>query len=108
MNALLCVGGVLLIVMAGVMLSDVEVHILLLGGLLWASFNATLLGYSFRNIKQLMNEGLAQGLTAFYIFILIGVVIAGLIESGAIATARVLRAELCQPGVVSSGDATRL
>ena len=81
-----CVGGVLAIVIVGVMLSEVEVHILLLGGLLWVGLNTTLLGYSFADVKTRMSEGLSHGLTAFYIFILIGIVIAGLIESGALAT----------------------
>lgn len=97
-NALVCVGGVLLIVMAGVLLSEVEVHILLLGALLWVGVNTTLLGYSFKDIKQLMNDGLGHGLTAFYIFILIGIVIAGLIESGALATLVYYALDIVSPG----------
>ena len=97
-NSLVCVGGVLLIVVAGVLFSDVEVHILLLAALSWAGLNTTLLGYPFRNIKRLMNDGLAQGLTAVYIFILIGVVIACLIESGALATLVYYALNVVSPG----------
>ena len=75
-----------MLVMLGLLLSEVEVHVLLLGAILWVAVNSSVLGYSFRDIKELMNEGLSHGLSAFYIFMLIGVVIAGLIESGAVAT----------------------
>ena len=50
-NALVCVAGVLLIVVAGVLFSDIEVHILLLGALLWAGMNTTWLGYPFKEIN---------------------------------------------------------
>jgi len=93
-----CVGGVLLIVLLGLVLSDIEVHVLLLGAILWVAVNSSLLGYSFRDIKEFMNEGLSHGLSAFYIFMLIGVVIAALIESGAVATLVYHALDFVSPG----------
>jgi NhaC family Na+:H+ antiporter len=86
LHALLCFGGVLLIVIVGVAFSEIEIHLLLLADLLWVALNAAVLGHSFKSIKRHMNAGLARGFAAIYIFVLIGVVIAGLIEAGTLAT----------------------
>ncbi len=54
--------------------------------ILWAGINARLLGHSAADIRRLMGEAVAQALPAVYIFILIGMVIAGFMRSGTIAT----------------------
>lgn len=79
-------GGVLLIMIVGIASSDTELHILLIGALLWACINGAFSGKSFQEIRSYMNSGIAKALSAMYMFILIGIVIAALIESGTILT----------------------
>ncbi len=78
--------GVLTIMIAGLALSDFELHILLIAALVWVCGNAALLGNSFKTIRDCMNNGVFKALGALYMFILIGIVIAALIESGTIPT----------------------
>lgn len=79
-------GGVLLIMIVGIASSDTELHILLIGALLWACINGAFSGKSFQEIRSYMNSDIAKALSAMYMFILIGIVIAALIESGTILT----------------------
>lgn len=79
-------GGVLLIMIVGIAITDIELHILLIGALLWACLNGSFSGRSFQEIRAYMNSGVAKALSAMYMFILIGIVIAALIESGTIPT----------------------
>lgn len=83
--ALLCCGGVLAIMIFSVFLLKIELHLALTLALIWTAFHAALLGFRFRDTKTLMNDGIIAAVGAIYIFMLIGVVIAGLIESGTIA-----------------------
>lgn len=83
--ALLCCSGILVIIIASVFLFEIELHIALILGLIWTTFNASLFGYRFRDAKKLMNDGIIAAVGAIYIFMLIGIVIAALIESGTIA-----------------------
>ncbi len=83
--SLLCCSGILVIIIASVFLFEIELHIALILALIWTSFNAALLGFRFRDTKALMNDGVISAVGAIYIFMLIGVVIAALIESGTIA-----------------------
>ncbi|MGA1741347.1 MAG: Na+/H+ antiporter NhaC family protein, partial [Pseudohongiellaceae bacterium] len=68
-----------------VFLLKIELHLALTLALIWAAFNAALIGYRFKDTKHLMNDGIIAAVGAIYIFMLIGVVIAALIESGTIA-----------------------
>jgi NhaC family Na+:H+ antiporter len=83
--SLVCCSGVLAIIIASVFLLKIELHVALIIALIWATANAAFLGYRFRDTKTLMNEGVGTAIGAIYIFMLIGVVIAALIESGTIA-----------------------
>jgi len=83
--ALICCSGVLAIIIASVFLLEIELHLALTLALIWTAFNAALLGFRFQDTKKLMNDGIIAAVGAIYIFILIGVVIAALIESGTIA-----------------------
>jgi NhaC family Na+:H+ antiporter len=83
--ALVCCGGVLAIIIASVFLLAIELHVALIIALIWAAANAAFLGYRFADTKTLMNEGVTTAIGAIYIFMLIGVVIAALIESGTIS-----------------------
>ncbi len=84
-SALLCCFGVLVIIIASVFLLHIELHIALILALIWTTINAGFLGYRFKDTKHLMNDGIIAAVGAIYIFMLIGVVIAALIESGTIA-----------------------
>ena len=83
--ALICCLGVLAIIISSVFILEIELHLALTLALIWTAFNAAVLGYRFRDTKELMNDGIIAAVGAIYIFMLIGVVIAALIESGTIA-----------------------
>lgn len=83
-QALIGFGGVLGIMIAGIALSDIELHILLIGALIWVCINCSLNGVHFHKLKKFMSAGIAKALSALYMFILIGIVIAALIEGGTI------------------------
>jgi len=83
--SLVCCGGVLAIIMASVFAFHIELHLALVIALIWTAFNAAVQGYRFSDTKMLMNDGVNTAIGAIYIFMLIGVVIAALIESGTIA-----------------------
>lgn len=84
-HAWLCFAGVLTIMVGGVTSLDVELHILLIAAVMWVCGNAIALGFTFAELKEFMSNGIAAALSAIYIFILIGIVIAAFIESGTIA-----------------------
>ncbi|MGI9204743.1 MAG: Na+/H+ antiporter NhaC [Woeseiaceae bacterium] len=84
MQAFISFGGVLSIMIAGIALSDFELHILLIGALLWVCVTCSLNGVRFHKLKKFMSAGIAKALGALYMFILIGIVIAALIEGGTI------------------------
>lgn len=83
--ALTCCAGVLAIIIASVFVLKIELHLALTLALIWTAFNSAFLGFHFRDTKSLMNDGIIAAVGAIYIFMLIGVVIAALIESGTIA-----------------------
>ncbi|MDG1858159.1 MAG: Na+/H+ antiporter NhaC [Emcibacteraceae bacterium] len=85
-QALICFGGMMTMIIIGVLVFGVNMHILLLASIIWVSFNAYFLGYKFPEIKDIMNGGVAKGIGACYIFILVGIVIAAFIESGTITS----------------------
>ena len=96
--SLICCSGVLAIIIASVFLLRIELHMALIAALIWAAANAAVLGYRFRDTKTLMNDGVATAIGAIYIFMLIGVVIAALIESGTIAGIIVYALGVVDPG----------
>ncbi len=85
-QAAISFGGVLGIMIAGIALSDIELHILLIGALIWVCVTSSLNGVRFEKLKNYMSAGIAKALSALYMFILIGIVIAALIEGGTIPT----------------------
>ena len=83
--ALSCSAGVLVIIITSVFVLELELHIALIVALAWAMANAAILGYRYGDAKRLMNDGISAAIGAVYIFMLIGIVIAALIESGTIS-----------------------
>jgi NhaC family Na+:H+ antiporter len=80
----ICFGGVIVIVIAGLLWLEISLHSLLLIAIVWVAVHSTTLGFSFQAIKTAMISGIQKGLGAIFIFFLIGVLIAAFIESGTI------------------------
>ncbi len=98
-QALLCFGGILTIIVAGVIAFNINIHVLLIVSIIWTCFHSYSLGYKFKEIKQLMSDGISNGLGAAYVFILIGVVVAAFLESGTIASIVYYSLDLIHPAV---------
>lgn len=85
-HALLVFTGLLACVTTGMFLWGGQLHVALFLGLIWVVVNATALGYRYLTIREMMNASISRALPAFYIFMLIGLVIAALMKSGTVAT----------------------
>jgi NhaC family Na+:H+ antiporter len=84
LQSVICFGGVIVIVIAGLLWLEISLHSLLLIALVWVAVHSTTLGFSFLAIKTAMISGIQKGLGAIFIFFLIGVLIAAFIEGGTI------------------------
>ena len=84
LQSLVCFGGVILIVIAGLLRFGVSLHSLLVIALIWVAGHSYWLGLSYQKIKSSMISGIEKGLGAIFIFFLIGILVASLIESGTI------------------------
>ena len=84
LQSVICFGGVIVIVIAGLLWLEISLHSLLLIALVWVAVHSAFLGFSFQAIKTAMISGIQKGLGAIFIFFLIGVLIAAFIESGTI------------------------
>ncbi len=62
----------------------ISLHSLLVVALIWVAGHSVVLGYGYHEIKFGMIGGIEKGLGAIFIFFLIGILIAALIESGTI------------------------
>ncbi|MCF6301343.1 MAG: Na+/H+ antiporter NhaC [Proteobacteria bacterium] len=69
----------------GIFKLNIPVPVVLFFCLIWVSINASFLGFKFTEIKQMMNDGIMGALSAIYIFLLIGMVIASFMHSGTVA-----------------------
>ena len=84
LHSLLCFGGVILIVISGLLWLGISLHSLLVIALVWVAGHSYWLGFSYQKIKSSMISGIEKGLGAIFIFFLIGILVAALIESGTI------------------------
>ena len=73
-----------MIVIAGMLWLGISLHSLLVIAVIWVASHSALLGYSYNSIKSAMIAGIQKGLGAIFIFFLIGILVAALIESGTI------------------------
>lgn len=73
------------LIFTGMFVLDEMLHMALFVAVIWASFNAWLLGYQYSTIRNMMSSAINRALPAFYIFLLIGLVIAALMKSGTVA-----------------------
>ena len=85
-HACLTFGIIVAIIGTGLFYLQTSLHSLMLVCLLIAGGSSWLGGNSYQEIRTAMNEGVRGALPAIYIFILIGVIIAGFIEGGTLAT----------------------
>ena len=99
LQSLACFGGVILIVILGLFWLEINLHVLLVIGLIWVAGHASYLGFQFTLIKSAMSAGIGKGLGAIYIFILIGVLIAALIEGGTVGGLIYYGVDLLRPAI---------
>jgi len=99
LQSLICFGGVIVIVIAGLLWLGISLHSLLLIALVWVAAHAALLGFQFQQIKSAMISGIEKGLGAIFIFFLIGVLIAALVESGTIGGLIYYGVDLLHPAI---------
>lgn len=97
-RAALCFGVVILIIAIGLFAYGIDLHSLMFLCLVWVSINARLLGYSSAGIRNLMGSAISRAMTAIYIFILIGMVIASFMHSGTIAALMYFGLDWLSPG----------
>ena len=98
-HSVLSFGGVVTIVIVGLLWFGISLHSLLLVSLVWVAGNAVAIGHRYASIKAAMTSGIAKGLGAIYIFILIGVLVASLLESGTIGSLIYYGIDLLHPAV---------
>lgn len=86
LQSLCCFCVVVITIAGGLFWLQISLHSLMFLCLLWVGINAYFLGYSYIQIRELMNTALLRAMPAMAIFILIGMVIASFMHSGTIAT----------------------
>ena len=99
LQSLVCFGGVIAIVIFGLLRLQIDLHSLLIIGLIWTAGHASSLGFRFDSLKTAMSGGIEKGLAAIYIFVLIGVLIAALIAGGTVASLIHYGVDLLSPGI---------
>jgi NhaC family Na+:H+ antiporter len=85
-HALMVFIGIFCLISVGMFVLDQQLHIALFLAVIWAACHAWLLGFKYQTIREMMNSAISRALPAFYIFLLIGLVIAALMKSGTVAT----------------------
>jgi len=98
-QALLTFGAIVAVIGVGLFYLQTSLHSLMLICLLIASISAWRLGHNFSAIREAMNSGIAGAMSAIYIFLLIGVLIAAFIESGTLATLIYYGIDFIQPAL---------
>ena len=99
LHSLLSFGGVVVTVIVGLLWFGISLHSLLIVALIWVAGNAAALGVPYPSIKTAMTAGIEKGLGAIYIFILIGVLVAALIEGGTIGSLIYYGIDLLHPAI---------
>ena len=98
-QSLICFGGVIGMIIIGLIIYEIPLHVIILIAIIWTAGHAYSLGFKFKAIKAAMSSGIERGLSAIYIFILIGVVIAAFLESGTISSIIYYSLDLISPAV---------
>ncbi|CAM3628449.1 Na+/H+ antiporter NhaC [Parendozoicomonas haliclonae] len=98
-QALITFSAIVAIIGIGLFYLSTSLHSLMLGCLIVAGSSVLYLGYDYKAVREAMNEGIRGALTAIYIFIMIGVLIAALIESGTLASLIYLGVQFIEPAI---------
>ena len=98
LQALICFAGVFLLISLGMFVFAISIHAVIFLALIWVCLQARWLGYSFLDIRRMMDDGIIKALPAIYIFLLIGMVIASFMQSGTIASLLYYGLDLLSPG----------
>lgn len=98
-HAAICFAGVFLLISSGLFVYQVSIHAVIFLALIWVSLQARWLGYSFTDIRRMMDDGITKALPAIYIFLLIGMVIASFMQSGTIASLLYYGLDWLSPGI---------
>ena len=99
LHALLTFGLIVTTIGIGLFIVQTSLHSLMLLCLFIAGVSARCLGADYYSIKSAMNDGIYGAMSALYIFILIGVIIAAFIESGTLATLLYYGIVLIEPAI---------
>ncbi|USE38542.1 Na+/H+ antiporter NhaC [Endozoicomonas sp. SCSIO W0465] len=99
LHAFITLAAIIAVISTGLFILETSLHSLILVSLMIASVSAFSLGYDFRAVRDAMNSGITGALTAIYIFILIGVLIAAFIQSGTLATLIYYGIEFVSPAI---------
>lgn len=99
LHAAICFLGVLLMISIGLFLYEISVHAVIFFALIWVGVNAARLGYSFIEIRDMMNSGISNALPAIYIFLLIGMVIASFMQSGTVPSLIYYGLDILNPAI---------
>ena len=99
LHSVLSFSGVVTIVIIGLLGFGISLHSLLIVALIWIAGNAVVIGHDYASIKTAMTSGIAKGLGAIYIFVLIGVLVASLLEGGTIGSLIYYGIDLLHPAV---------
>ena len=98
LQASICFAGVFLLISLGMFAFAVSIHAVIFLALIWVCLQARRLGYSFDDIRRMMDDGIIKALPAIYIFLLIGMVIASFMQSGTIASLLYYGLDWLSPG----------
>src|SRR5690349_10238378 len=99
LQAIVCFAGVFLLISLGMFVYAVSIHATIFLALIWVSLQARWLGYSFADVRGMMDDGITKALPAIYIFLLIGMVIASFMQSGTIASLLYYGLNLLNPSI---------
>lgn len=86
LHALIVFSGLFALIASGMFLLDQMLHMALFVAVIWVACHAYLLGFRYETIRAMMSSAINRALPAFYIFLLIGLVIAALMKSGTVAS----------------------
>jgi len=99
LQAVICFAGVFLLISLGMFVYEASIHAIIFLAVVWVSLQARWLGYSFVDIRRMMDDGITKALPAIYIFLLIGMVIASFMQSGTIASLLYYGIDLLSPAI---------
>lgn len=98
-HALVCFAGIFVLIAFGMFVYAISIHVTLFLALIWTAIHACKLGYTFNEVRGMMDDGIIKALPAIYIFLLIGMVISSFMQSGTIASLLYHGLEWISPGL---------